>query len=93
MKKGTGWGLGLLIGLAIHACFFTSDRSGGSYDSSRSSYSQPSYHSQPPRVAENGSYYGQISNSTGRPKNIHVRGYYRKDGTYVRGHYRSAPRR
>lgn len=44
-------------------------------------------------VAENGSYYGEISPATGRPKTVHVRGYYRKDGTYVRGHYRSAPRR
>ena len=46
-----------------------------------------------PYIAENGSYYGQISNLTGRPKTVHVRGYYRKDGTYVRGHYRSKPRR
>jgi hypothetical protein len=46
-----------------------------------------------PAVAENGSYYGEISPATGRPKTVNVRGYYRKDGTYVRGHYRSAPRR
>lgn len=46
-----------------------------------------------PAVAENGSYYGEISPATGRPKTVHVRSYYRKDGTYVRGHYRSAPRR
>lgn len=46
-----------------------------------------------PSVAENGSYYGEISEKTGRPKTVHVEGYYRKDGTYVRGHYRSAPRR
>ena len=45
------------------------------------------------RVAENGSYYGQTSKATGRPKTVRVRGYYRKDGTYVRGHYRSRPRR
>jgi len=43
-------------------------------------------------VAENGSYYGEISPLTGRPKTIPVKGYYRKDGTYVRGHYRSKPR-
>jgi len=42
-----------------------------------------------PGVAENGSYYGQISDATGKPKTTHVNGYYRKDGTYVRGHYRS----
>lgn len=46
-----------------------------------------------PPVAENDSYYGEISPATGRPKTVHVQGYYRKDGTYVRGHYRSAPRR
>lgn len=42
-----------------------------------------------PRVAENGSYYGQQSETTGKPKTTYVNGYYRKDGTYVRGHYRS----
>lgn len=44
-------------------------------------------------TAENNSYYGQISEITGRPKTVHVRGYYRKDGTYVRGHYQSSPKR
>ena len=43
-------------------------------------------------IAENGSYYGEISEATGRPKTVPVRGYYRTDGTYVRGHYRSPPR-
>jgi hypothetical protein len=46
-----------------------------------------------PPCAENGSCYGDISQATGRPKTVNVRGYYRKDGTYVRGHYRSRPRR
>jgi len=46
-----------------------------------------------PFVAENRSHYGQISKNTGRPKTVYVRGYYRKDGTYVRSHYRSRPRR
>jgi len=45
-----------------------------------------------PGVAENGSYYGE-PNQYGIPKTVSVGGYYRKDGTYVRGHYRSAPRR
>ncbi len=45
-----------------------------------------------PFVAENGSYYGEL-NDYGVPKTVHVRGYYRKDGTYVRGHYRSRPKR
>lgn len=43
-----------------------------------------------PDVAENGSYAGQL-NANGVPKTVHVNGYYRKDGTYVRGHYRSPP--
>jgi hypothetical protein len=43
--------------------------------------------------AENGSCYGDISSATGRPRTVHVRGYYRRDGTYVRSHYRSRPRR
>ena len=40
--------------------------------------------------AENGSCYGD-RNANGVPQTVHVNGYYRKDGTYVRGHYRSAP--
>jgi hypothetical protein len=40
--------------------------------------------------AENGSCYGDL-NANGIPKTVRVNGYYRKDGTYVRGHYRSAP--
>lgn len=39
--------------------------------------------------AENGSCYGDISSSTWKPKTVHVPGYFRRDGTYVRGHYRS----
>ena len=42
-----------------------------------------------PTCAENGSCYGDVSKITGRPKTTHINGYYRKDGTYVRGHYRS----
>lgn len=47
----------------------------------------PSYN-----CAENGSCYGDTSRINGMPKTIHVDGYYRKDGTYVRGHYRSKGR-
>ena len=39
--------------------------------------------------AENGSCYGDASNLTGLQKTVHVGGYYRSNGTYVRGHYRS----
>lgn len=39
--------------------------------------------------------YSEYSSSTysSGEKTVHVRGYYRKDGTYVRPHMRSAPRR
>lgn len=55
------------------------------------SYNNSSYINAPRAYpcAENGSCYGDISAATGRPKTIEVQGYYRKDGTYVRGHYRS----
>lgn len=43
--------------------------------------------------AENGSCYGDVSNINGMPKTEAINGYYRKDGTYVRGHYRSSGRR
>ena len=39
--------------------------------------------------AENGSCYGDVSPLTGRPKTVPVQGYFRSNGTYVRGHYRS----
>src|SRR5688572_9631896 len=32
--------------------------------------------------AENGSCYGDISSATGRPKTVHVQGYWRRNGTY-----------
>jgi hypothetical protein len=46
-----------------------------------------------PSCGENGSCYGDISTLTGRPKTSYVRGYTRRDGTYVRSHYRSRGRR
>lgn len=56
--------------------------------------SPASGYSGPPTVvsgsAENGSYYGE-PNKNGVPKTVHVHGYFRRDGTYVRSHYRSAP--
>lgn len=45
-----------------------------------------------PSCAENGSCYGDISNINGMPKTNHVNGYFRSNGTYVRGHYRSGGR-
>jgi hypothetical protein len=40
-------------------------------------------------VAENGSYFGEISTVNGLPRTHYVNGYYRADGTYVRSYYRS----
>lgn len=34
---------------------------------------------------------GGAAPATGGPRTVHVRAYYRKDGTYVRSHYRSPP--
>jgi hypothetical protein len=45
-----------------------------------------------PYTAENQSYRGQISKRTHRPKDVHVKRYTRKDGTRVRGHYKSRRR-
>ncbi|MGH1516578.1 hypothetical protein [Chryseobacterium sp. JK1] len=53
-----------------------------------SSYSKTSSYSSP-SVRSSSSYSSQ-SNSGG---SVHVKGYTRKDGTYVRPHTRSAPRR
>jgi hypothetical protein len=43
--------------------------------------------------AENGSCYGDTSNINGTPKTNHVNGYFKSNGTYVRGYYRSSGRR
>ena len=37
--------------------------------------------------------YGELSEKTGRAKTVSVKGYTRKDGTYVQPHYRSPPKR
>jgi hypothetical protein len=42
-----------------------------------------------PPVAENGDYRNRDNDGDGRVESIHVRSYYRRDGTYVRGHYRA----
>ena len=72
---------------------FTSSQSTAQQSSTNSSLqtTQPSS-SYSRACAENGSCYGDISVNTGRPKTVRVGGYYRRDGTYVRGHYRSRPR-
>ena len=64
-----------------------------STSSKQTGYGFSKYYFGSQRIAENGTYYGQISETTGRPKTVYVKGYYRKDGTYVRSHYRSPPRR
>ncbi len=39
--------------------------------------------------AENGDLYGVDNDGDGRRETVFVHGYYRKDGTYVRSHYRA----
>ena len=51
--------------------------------------SQPPAATPKPACSESGSCYGDTSEATGKPKTVYVPGYYRKDGTYVRGYYRS----
>lgn len=87
--KAFGWIVALLVGVAAWSGLTSKSSTAPSRCSNPSSYS---YSQGKPSVAENGSRYGAISERTGRPKTVHVNGYYRKDGTYVRGHYRSKPR-
>lgn len=42
-----------------------------------------------PACSESGSCYGDISAKTGLSKTTYVHGYFRRNGTYVRGYYRS----
>ena len=41
------------------------------------------------RIAENGDHYGRDNDGDGRTESTHVRGYFKDDGTYYRGHYRA----
>lgn len=94
-----GWYVVLVVGfLVIRGCIGDS-RESRQATYNRSLYSQPynylespTYIGTDPYVAENGSYHGEVSQYTGRPKTVYIRGYYRKDGAYVRSHYRSPPR-
>lgn len=64
-------------------------------------YQAPRYSYTPPAASYSGSSskcegvgcYGVMSNVTGLPRTTYVRGYVRKDGTYVQPHYRSKRRR
>jgi len=44
-------------------------------------------------LEDSASGYGEISNKTGRAKTVRVKGYTKKDGTYVKPYYRSPPKR
>lgn len=52
---------------------------------------QPAPAAYAPVIAENGTRYGEYSSITGRAKTVYVNGYHRRDGTYVRSHWRSPP--
>ena len=78
--------LGILLN-SVSAQYYTNNHQAQSqkqYDPPTSSYQ--------PFIAENGSYKGQISDRTYRPKDTYVHSYQRQDGTRVRGHYRSKSR-
>lgn len=75
------------------ACYSAEAASGAGYRPAYQPTYSPPYKPTYGSCAENGSCYGDVSNLTGRPKTVAVRGYFRKNGTYVRGHYRSRPRR
>lgn len=56
-------------------------------------YSPPAIPTRVPSYGcSSGNYYGAISCVTGLPKTTHVRSYFRKNGTFVRSHYRSRRR-
>ena len=42
-------------------------------------------------MRENAANYAISNAKTYKPKTVRVRGYYRKNGTYVKPHYRSSP--
>lgn len=46
-----------------------------------------------PSRAENGDLFNRDNDGDGRVESVYVKGYYKKNGTYVRSHYRAAPRR
>lgn len=63
-------------------------------NASKSEYNPNSgYYEKKGNSCKSEGYYGENSCLTGRSKTVHVRGYYRKNGTYVKPHYRSPPRR
>jgi hypothetical protein len=76
--------------LWLSICPSVDARSHGSSRSSHRASHSRSVSTRSP-VAENGSKYGDKSTKTGRPKTVFVKGYYRKNGTYVRSYYRSSP--
>lgn len=45
-----------------------------------------------PGIAENGDLFNRDNDGDGRIEPVYVEGYFRSDGTYVRGHYRAKPR-
>lgn len=50
------------------------------------------YPSTIPDYSDPGGTYGEISPVTGLPRTYYVRPYFRRDGTFVRGYYRSCSR-
>ncbi len=71
-----------------HRESFTNENRFIETDEFATTYSEPL-----PPVAENGDIRDADNDGDGRLEPVFVRGYFRKDGTYVRSHYRAAPRK
>ena len=62
------------------------------YGFGNSTFGGSSSLSSSPYRAQNGDIRGADNDGDGRRETTYISGYYRKDGTYVRSHYRAAPR-
>jgi hypothetical protein len=79
----------------LHSAFASNNHIESNTTTAENTLSTPSsiigYNIHP--VAENGDLYGYDNDGDGRTETVYVKGYYRKDGTYVRSHYRASPKK
>lgn len=92
MQRGRGLLRGLmtllvLTGLAAFVLMCQCGRSASPSGSARGTYA-PSH-----GRAENGDAYNEDNDGDGRREPVYVSGYHRRDGTYVRSHYRARSHR
>jgi hypothetical protein len=79
----------LIFSLSLPLSFAATPAAVPNYQKNYQNYGNPPINKNPPPVAENGSYKGEPSARTGKSKNTYVKGYSRRDGTHVQGHYKS----